>query len=127
MSTKIAVQGMTVQTNPATVTATIVVDPPTGSKMLCNAQVHRDGDEVTVTAITVPSAGATTPDPGPYTVPFNSSASKVSSEGKNVLLEGDESDTISATPQIPGSPPTPYPVDFKIKITAAGQDKAFAK
>lgn len=125
MSTKIAVEGMTVVLNPATVLGTVVVAPPTGTKMQCGAQVHRDGDQVTVTNVT--TATATIPDPGPYTVPFNSSAAKVLSEEKLVLLEGDESDTINATPKVPGSPPVDEPVSFTVKISVAGQDKAFAK
>jgi hypothetical protein len=125
MSELIAVQGMTLVTNPPTVTAVITPLPGVITKVKTEAKlVGIDGDQVTVSAITVPSAGATIPDPSPYTVALQSSASKVKAEGTHVLLEGDESETINATPQIPGTPPTNYPVSFTIKISVAGQTKA---
>jgi len=81
-----------------------------------------DGHQITVSNITYPSAGATIPDPGPYPASFSSTATKVKDSGTLVLLEGDTTATISATPQIPASPsPTPYPVTFKVEIKVAGQ------
>jgi hypothetical protein len=131
----IAVAGMTVivdQTtvNPPTIplVATIVVAPPTALKEKAeNKLVHRDGDQITVSAITVPAAGATIPDPGPYTVPINKTVIKTIAEGKEVLVLGDQSDTINAVPQIPGSPPTNYPVSFKCIISNSNQIKANAQ
>jgi hypothetical protein len=123
-----AVEGMNVVTNPSTVTAVMAVAAPTGTKCKATATMHRDGDTVTVTAITVPSASATIPDPGPYTVGFIATAAKCKAEGVLVLRQGDESETINATPQIPGSPdPVDYPVSFTVKITAAGQTKVKAQ
>ncbi len=125
---------MTVVTDPTTtqpplfpnVVATIVVAPPTGIKVKAEAKlVHRDGDQITVSAITVPAAGATTPDPGPYTVKMVATATKDKAEGVEVLREGDQSEVISATPQIPTTPtPTDYPVSFKCVVQVAGQVKA---
>jgi hypothetical protein len=130
----IAVQGMTVLVDsttvvpPGVVVATIVVSPPTATKVKAESKlVHRDGDQITVSAITVPAAGATIPDPGPYTVAFSSTATKVNAEGKLVLLEGDQTATINATPQIPGTPPVAYPVSFKCFVSVAGQTKAKAQ
>jgi len=130
----IAVQGMTVVTDPTTtipplfpnVVATIVVAPPTGVKVKAEAKlVHRDGDQITVSAITVPAAGATTPDPGPYTVKLEATAVKDKAEGVEVLRQDDQSEVISATPKIPTTPtPTEYPVSFRCKISVAGQIKA---
>ena len=129
----IAIAGMTVEVDPTTVVppgtvvATIVVAPPTGTKVTAGGGlVHRDGDKITVSAITVTEPGATIPDPGPYDVAFSSTAAAVKAEGIEVLLEGDQTATINATPQIPGTPPTNYPVSFKCKVSAAGQDKVKA-
>jgi hypothetical protein len=142
----VAVQGMTVlvdQTtagipnpspppdtipSPFPVVASIAVAPPTSLYVKCEGKlVHRDDDKITVTAITVPGAGATIPDPGPYTVDLNATAQYVKAEGKLVLRVDDQSDTVNATPQIPGSPPTDYPVSFKCVITVAGQTKVKAQ
>lgn len=132
----IEVQGATVIVDQTTVVppvtpvvATIVVVPPTGVKVKAEVKlVHRDGDQITVSAITVPAAGATIPDPGPYTVALNKTVVKTKAEGIEVLVVGDQSDTINATPQIPGTPsPTPYPVSFKCIIQVAGQTKAKAQ
>lgn len=130
----IAVQGMTVTADQTTVVppvtpvvVTIVVSPPTGTKTLATALVHRDGDQITVSAITVPAAGATIPDPGPYNVAMEATATKVISEGTVVLREGDQSEIINATPQIPGSPPTDYPVSFNCVVSVAGQTKVSAQ
>jgi hypothetical protein len=83
----------------------------------------KDGFGLIVSAITYPSAGATIPDPVPYNVSFSATAVKTKADGTLVLRVDDETATINATPQIPGSPPTPYPVSFNIKITNAGQNK----
>jgi len=129
----IAIVGMTVTVDqttaipPGTVVAVITPKAPTGTKVKATALVYRDGDQVTVTAITVPSAGATIPDPGPYDVAMNAIAVKTKAEGTEVLRLNDLSDTINATPQIPGTPPTDYPVSFKVKVTNAGQIKARAQ
>lgn len=121
---ELAVLGMTLQTNPSTVVATMVMvsSPSTVTKAEAKG-VYVDGDQVSVSAITVPSAGATIPDPGPYVVPFNAQAVKNKSEGDLVLRLDDETDTINATPMIPGDPNTPYPVSFTIKIVNANQTK----
>jgi hypothetical protein len=131
---EIAVQGMTVIVDPSSpvppgaVVASIVVAAPTETKVKAESKlVHRDGDQITVTAITVPSAGATTPDPGPYNVALNATATKTKAGNIEVLRVDDISDTINATPQIPGTPPVSYPVAFNCKISVAGQTKAKAQ
>lgn len=69
------------------------------------------------------TASATIPDPGPYTVNFSASAQKTKVDGSFVLLVDDKTGDITAIPKIPGSPPTPSPITFYIKITDAGQNK----
>ena len=130
----IAVQGMTVTVNqttavpPGTVVATIMTSPPTGVKVLAGGTlVHRHADTISVSAITVPSAGATIPDPGPYVVALQATGTKVLAEGVLVLRQNDQSEVISAIPQIPGSPPTNYPVSFKCIISVPGQVKALSQ
>lgn len=120
--TLIAVNGCTFIPDDPLVVCTIT---PTGTpsiKSKCEGNgILKDGYTVSVTAITYPSAGATIPDPGPYIVGFSTGATKVKADGTLVLLQDDLTTTINATPQIPGSPPTPYPISFKIKISVAGQ------
>lgn len=83
----------------------------------------KHGYGLSVSAITDPGAGATIPDPGPYSTTFSATATKVKADGTLVLRADDETGVISATPQIPGSPPVPFPVQFKYKISSAGQSK----
>lgn len=130
----VAVLGMTVtvdQTTPipaGAVTAVITPDPPSATKVFAGGQlVYRSGDTIQVSGITVPSAGATIPDSGPYQVAITATATKFLVEGSLILREGDLSAIVSATPQIPGSPPTDYPVTFQCVISAAGQIKVLAQ
>jgi hypothetical protein len=110
------------------VVATIAVAPPTGTKNLAGAKLmHRHGDQITVTAITVPTAGATTPDSGPYVKALEAKGTKVLAESVLVLRQNDQSAVVSAIPKIPGSPPVEYPVTFKCIISNAGQTKVLAK
>ena len=122
----IAVEGMTVLAD-LPVVAVVTPDPATGTKTSATALVYRDGDTIQVSNITDPTAGATIPDPAIYEAKMISSATRVKSESVLVLLDGDESETIDATPQIPGSPPVDYPVSFKCTITVPGQIKAKAQ
>jgi len=93
-----------------------------GGKGIC-----KDGHTMSVSAIMVPSVGATIPDPGPYTATFSKTAAKVKADNTLVLRVDDETDTINANPKIPGSPPVVYPVSFKLKISDAGQAKVKAQ
>jgi hypothetical protein len=123
MAELIAVDGATLFQDDPLVVCTItpvgvpsVIDKAEGNGFLL------DGYQVSVSAITYPSAGATIRDSGPYVVAFASGATKVKDSGTLVLLEGDLTAIINAAPQIPASPsPTPYPISFKIEITVAGQ------
>lgn len=123
----IAVDGFTYSISNPVVQATVVL---TGVPSLtCKAGgkgICKDGFSAIVSAIMVPSVGATIPDPGPYNVSFSSSAQKVKADGTLVLLQGDKTGTVNATPQIPGTPPAPFPVSFDLSITIAGQIKAKA-
>jgi hypothetical protein len=85
--------------------------------------VLEDGYTLSVSAIIDSGAGATIPDPGPYTATFSAMSTKIKAGGQAVLREDDETDVINATPQIPGTPPIPFPVSFKFKISSAGQSK----
>jgi hypothetical protein len=78
---------------------------------------------LTVSAVTCNVAGATTPDPVVHTATFQATAIKCKADGSLVLRINDKTAIISASPSIPGSPPVPYPVTFKIQITNAGQIK----
>jgi len=124
MGKLVAVEGATLlQDDPLVVCTITETGTPSAT---CKAEgngILKDGYQVSVSSITVPSAGATIPDPGPYVVGFITSATKVKADGTLVLLVNDKTANINATPQIPGSPNTPYPVTFAIEITVAGQTK----
>ena len=108
--------------------ATVVDAGSASLKVKAGGQgVIKNGYGLTVSAITDPGAGATIPDPGPYSVSFSATAAKVKADGTLILRADDETGIISATPQIPGSPPTPFPVQFKYKISSAGQSKVAAQ
>lgn len=87
----------------------------------------KDGFQISVSNITVPSVGATIPDPGPYVVSFSSTAQYVTNDEVLVLRQDDECDTINANPQIPGSPPVVSPISFNYKISVAGQINIFVE
>ncbi|MBW2673581.1 MAG: hypothetical protein JRD89_09245 [Deltaproteobacteria bacterium] len=133
MLKEVAVTGMTVvvdQTTvdpPGTVTATIVVNPPTGTK--CKAEnklIYREGDTITVTLIS--HSLASIPFPGPVTGTWEATAEKTKAEGKLVLRVDDLTDEIEATPQQPSTPdPIDYPISFKCKVTVANQTKVKAE
>lgn len=109
------------------VVATIVLQPATTTKCRAGGRIYVDGDTVIATNITVPSAGATIPDPGPYVVAWIASATKTRAEGSTVVRVDDKTGVVNATPQIPGTPPVDYPVSFFIKATNAGQTKVRAQ
>ena len=121
---EVANQSMVLFPDDPLVVCTIVITGSASTKVKAGGVgVYQDGLQISVSAITYPSAGATIPDPGPYVVAMNAEAQKVKAENKLVLRIEDLSDTISATPQIPGSPPTDYPISFKAEIITAGQIK----
>jgi hypothetical protein len=120
----LAVKGMSVIPDPASgVVCTVAVADPSCPVLSNDDIAHKDGDEITVTNITVPTEGATIADPGPYTVAMVSSAELDYTQDIPLLKEGDESETLNATPQIPnpGGDPTDYPVSFICIVDDAGQ------
>jgi hypothetical protein len=124
---KIAVQGFSYSISNGSVPgiqATVLMTGTPSAKGLKpgGPGICKDGYTFTVTNVLVPTSGATIPDPGPYNKAFNATAQKARCENKFVLREDDISDTISATPQIPGSPNVSFPVSFCLKIVSAGQN-----
>lgn len=124
----IAVEGMTIIPSDPNVIATITITglPSIKAKAEGNG-VYKNGLEISVSAITYPTAGATIPDPGPYTAIFTATAQKVKADGELVLRIDDETGIINAVPQIPPTPPNVDPIDFPIaftvKISVPGQLK----
>jgi hypothetical protein len=124
MSEFIAIESMTLVSSDPTVVCSISLLPTAQNKAkILSAKIHVDGDQITVSAITLPGVKATIPDPGPYTVSLNATAAKVKAGGTLVLRQNDESDTINATPQVPGSPPVEVACSCNCKIANAGQNK----
>jgi len=122
----VAVDGFSIEISDPLVSATITRTGLPSTKCRAGGSgIVKDGFGVSVSAITKPPA--TIPDPGPYSASFSASASKARADGALVLRVDDETGTINATPQIPGTPPTPSPVSFTLKISAAGQDKTRAQ
>ena len=127
MAEFVAVNGFTYQISNPLVVATVVLTGVPSVKNKAGGQgICKDGFGITVTAITVPSVGAVTPDPGPYNVTISATALKVKADNTLVLRVGDKTGTINATPYIPGTPPTPSPISFTIDIINAGQTKVKA-
>lgn len=128
MSKLIAVEGMTLTIDPPTVLGIIsIIGTPSLKTKQDSKAIYLDGLEIQVSGVTVPTAGATIPDPTPASGNIISTAVKTKDDGTLVLLEGDETGTISSSPQIPGTPPAPYPVNYTVKISVAGQLKAKAE
>jgi hypothetical protein len=125
MSKLLAVEGMTLTIDPPTVLGTITITGlPMNKAKQDGSKVYLDGLSVSISGVTNPSAGATIPDPVPAVGNINSSAIKTKQDGTLVLFVGDETSTITSNPLIPGLPPTPSPVNYKVKISVAGQLKA---
>lgn len=124
----IAIETCTLEvTNPIVVATIIKTGVASTKSKVGGIGVLKDGFGVQVVAITVPSAGATIPDPGPKNETLSATATKCQAleDHKFVLRVDDETATISATPKIPSTPnPIDFPVTFKVKISAAGQNKA---
>ena len=119
----IAVDGFSWQFSDPTVSASVTLTGTPSSKSRAGGKgVCKDVFTATVSAITKPPA--TIPDPGPYSVTFSATATKCRADGTLVLRVDDATGDITATPKVPGSPPTPQPVTFNLKITAAGQSVA---
>lgn len=126
----VAVAGMTLTFIPVSPgvspTGTIIINTSPSIKSLCQGKgLYKHGTQITITNITDSGVGGTVPDPGPKITTINSqSGTKGISESLRVLLEGDETDTVTATPT--NGDGNPRPTAFKIKITAAGQTKVVA-
>ena len=125
----VAAVGMTltiVQGSPTPVFGIITItgSPATKGKAEGNF-MYLDGLAIQVTNITSPPA--TIPDPGPKNANINADAVKNELETKLVLRKDDLTGTINAIPKIPGSPPTDYPVTFKVQVTVAGPTKVKAE
>lgn len=118
-----AVKGMTVTLDPPTVLATVTEVGPASQLVedVGSGQgVAFDGYEFILSNITNPPA--TIPDPGPYSVTLEATAENVDDgAGVAVCRVDDESTTVTATPKVPGNPPTDSPVQVKLIVTAAGQ------
>ena len=125
----VAAVGMTlaiVQGSPTPVLGSIAITGSSATKGKAEGNfIYQDGLAIQVTNITSPPA--TIPDPGPKNSNINADAIKNELEGKLVLRKDDLTDTINATPKVPGSPPTDYPVTFKVQITVAGPTKVKAE
>ena len=114
-----AVAGMTVAP-PSSVNAAVTVNPVSHKMSAGGNSVHLDGDTITVAAIN--TATASIPDPGPYTVKLKATQDRLKVNGKAVLMVGDKSEIINATPKTPASPnPIDTPISFQCEIVNAGQ------
>lgn len=85
-----------------------------------------EGTFVTVSGVTCSGLGAITPDPVPHVASINPTATTCKDSTLKVLRVNDKTDVITAYPLVPGSPPEPKAVTFKVEITDAGQTKVKA-
>jgi hypothetical protein len=131
MGKLVAVQGMTlsiVNGLPTPVEGTIsITGSPSTINKVDGKGVYLDGLGISVTNVTSTGAGATTPDPGPITGSINASILYCKENGTLMLAEDDLSGVINATPKIPGTPPTDYPVTFQVQVTNANQNEVRAE
>jgi hypothetical protein len=136
MGKAIAVLGLTLEivsivpTDNVTGIITITSTPSTRLKA-DNKAAYAGGIDISVTNITCPGllpTPASIPDPGPVTGTIQPAAIRTKTEGDLVNREDDESEILSATPQIPnpGGDPIDYPTTFKVKISDAGQTRSIA-
>jgi hypothetical protein len=119
----IAVDGFSYELSDPAVSATVTLTGQPSAKCKAGGKgICKDGFSATIAAITKPPA--TIPDPGPYSVQFSATAAKAKADGSLVLRVDDTTGDVTATPQVPGNPPSPSLVTFHLKISAAGQTKA---
>ena len=118
----IVVDGFTFAFDPPTVVGDVTLTgiPSLTSRVNGNG-ICKDGFSFIVSGVQNLATGATTPDPVPYSGQFNATAEKVEVDSQNPLRMGDESGEITATPQIPGTPPVPSPTTFKLVIVNPNQ------
>lgn len=120
MLKEIAVDGFSYSfSNPAVNAQVSIIGPTSFTVKAGGKAVCTDGFQIIVSNVT--SGPATIPDPVPYPVSFSATATKVKADNKFVLRVDDQTSTINATPQAPGTPPSPSPVSFTVKISNAGQ------
>lgn len=119
--------------------ATLTVSPAAGStgaggvasftglpstKARAGAAIYRGPTTITVSGVTNPAQGATTPSP-PLVATLSPTAEKTRVEAKEPLREGDEV-TVTVIPTKPTASPTPVPTQMVVKIVSAGQSKVRA-
>ncbi len=131
MLKKIAVEGMTLEIVnglPTPVTGDILINGVASTKCSIDGKgIFQHNLSITISNIK--SGTATTPDPTPVNANITATVQYVKAEDKLVLVEGDITAVLNATPIIPPPPPagTPYPVTFQVQITDPNQDKAEAE
>lgn len=127
----VAIEGMTLEIvngSPTPVEGTVsITGIPSNINKHQDKGVYLDGLGIQVVNISSPSAGATIVDPGAVAGNISASITKVKEQGTLLLVEGDQTAVLNATPKIPGSPPSDYPVTFQVRITDAGQNKVEAQ
>lgn len=124
----VAVAGATLSVAPATgstgVGGVAVFTGLPSTKVRAGAAVYRGPTQITVSAVTNPAQGATTPSP-PFVATLSPTAEKTRAEGQEPLREGDEV-TVTVVPTKPTAPPTRVPTQMVVKIVSAGQSKVRA-
>lgn len=122
---KVAINSMTLSISDksdSSIIGTITKTGTASSSFKINSTgVCKDNFGVMVSGVTAPGAGATIPSAAPANGQISASTSVLKENNTAVLRENDKTSTLTATPQIPGTPVVNYPVTFKIEITSAGQ------
>ncbi len=125
MGNLVAVQGMTltiVNSLPTPVLGIItILGVPSVTNKAEGKGAYLDNLQIQIANITSPAGGATIPDLVPKIVGIPASIQKAKEFGVYFLVVNDITGIINATPQIPGSPPSNYPVTFQVQITNANQ------
>lgn len=123
----------------AVVGAVLTVSPAAGStgvggiasftglpstKARAGAAIYRGPTAITVSGVTNPAQGATTPSP-PLVATIGPTAGKTRIEAQGPLRQDDEV-LVTVIPTQPTVPPTPVPTQVVVKISSAGQSKVRA-
>lgn len=126
MSKLIAVEGMVVEPQEATVTAAITPTTAASSKLTGSDKgVYTGTVTCSITGATDSATGAV--QSAPAVCQLDSTSVKCTSQDEKLLREGDTGSTVVVTAQIPGSPPVPATINVTPEVISAGQTKAFAK
>ncbi len=124
MKELLAVAGATLKVTPApgstgTGGAATITTPPSTKSRAEGHGIFRGSIQLKISGVVNSATGATTPSPL-QTFTLTPSAEKCRVDGLAPLRKGDKV-TVTASPIIPGTPPTPSPTQMVVEVDDPGQ------